>query len=72
MYGSGTEIVVLLRILFGFIWDLSDVFTVHIGFVRAQNYPSKIDNQWEFLILNLDFYWTNMHRKNVWKISNKF
>ena len=57
MYGSGTEIVVLLRIFFGFIWDLSDVFTVHIGSVRAQNYPSKMDNQWEFQILNLGFCW---------------
>ena len=27
MYGSWTEIAVLLRSFLGFIWDLSDVFT---------------------------------------------
>jgi len=36
MYGSWTEIAVLLRNFLGFIWDLSDVFTVHICSARAQ------------------------------------
>ena len=30
MYGSWTEIAVLLRNYLGFIWELPDVFTVHI------------------------------------------
>ena len=33
MYGS---IAVLLRDILGFIWDLSDVFTVHICLAKAQ------------------------------------
>ena len=36
MYESWTEIAVLLRIFLGFIWDLSDVFTVYICSTRVQ------------------------------------
>jgi len=36
MYGSWTEIAVLLRNCLGFVWDLSDVFTVQICSARAQ------------------------------------
>ena len=36
MDGSWTEIAVLLRNFLGFIWDPSDVFTVHICSARAQ------------------------------------
>ena len=36
MYGGWTEIAVLLRNILGFIWDLFDVFTVHISSLRVQ------------------------------------
>ena len=36
MYGSWTENVVLWRNFLGIIWDLWDVFTVHICSARAQ------------------------------------
>ena len=36
MYGICTEIAVLLRNFLDFIWNLSDVFTVHICSARAQ------------------------------------
>ena len=36
MYGSWTENEVLWRIFLEFIWDLWDVFTVHICSARAQ------------------------------------
>ena len=36
MYESWTEIAVLLRNFLGFIWDLSDVFTVYICSTRVQ------------------------------------
>ena len=36
MYGSWTEIAVLLRNFLGFIWDLSNVFTVNICSARAK------------------------------------
>ena len=36
MYGSWTEIAVLLRNFLGYIYDLSDVFMVHICSARAQ------------------------------------
>jgi len=36
MCGSWTKIAVLLKKKFGFIWDLLDVFTVHICSARAQ------------------------------------
>ena len=36
MYGSWTEIAVVLSICSGLIWDLSDVLTVHMCSARAQ------------------------------------
>ena len=41
MYGSWTEIEVLLGNFLGFIWDLSDVFKVHIFSVRVQIWSLK-------------------------------
>ena len=36
MYGSWTEIAVVLSICSGLIWDLSDVLAVHMCSARAQ------------------------------------
>ena len=36
MYVSWTKITVYLRIILGYIWDLSDVFTMHSCSARAQ------------------------------------
>ena len=36
MYGGWTEIAVLFRNILGFIWDIFDVFTVHISSLRVQ------------------------------------
>ena len=36
MYVSWTKITVFLRIILGYIWDLSDVFTMHSCSARAQ------------------------------------
>ena len=42
MYSSWNEIAVLLKNVLGFIWDLSDVFTMHILSTRAQMQSLKI------------------------------
>ena len=41
MYGSWTEIAVLLSNFLGFIRELSDVFTEHVCSVRAQMQSTK-------------------------------
>ena len=57
MYGRGTYIAVLLRNFKGFIWDLSDVFTVHICSARAkmQSLKSSYTVHSEGMILRIGF-----------------
>ena len=55
MYGSWSEIGVLLRKLLGIIWDPSDVFTVHICSARAQmrSFKSLEGWFWESVLFKL-------------------